>query len=68
MGRLTEILLSTLGADATVVEGHYPSSIATFLVPRKRFAETAKALKKGYALLAAEWATDETLFERGFGI
>ena len=37
-------------------------------MPRKRFAEAAKALKKEYALLAAEWATDETAFGRGFGI
>ena len=68
MGKLTETLLSLLGADAKEVEGQYPSSIATFLVPRKRFAEAAKALKKEYGLLAAEWATDETLFGRGFGI
>jgi Ni,Fe-hydrogenase III large subunit/Ni,Fe-hydrogenase III component G len=37
-------------------------------VPRERFAEAAKALKKAYALLAAEWAADETPFGRGFGI
>jgi Ni,Fe-hydrogenase III large subunit/Ni,Fe-hydrogenase III component G len=68
MGRLKETIESTFGTDAKEIEGHYPSSIATFLVPRKRFVEAAKALKKEYGLLAAEWATDETLFERGFGI
>jgi len=50
------------------VEGQFPLSVPTFLVPRKRFAEAAKALKKEYALLAAEWASDETTFGRGFGI
>ncbi|MHB8844230.1 MAG: hydrogenase large subunit [Nitrospirota bacterium] len=68
MGRLKDIVSATLGEDATEVEGQCPSSVATFLVPRKRFAEAAKALKKGYALLAGEWATDETPFGRGFGI
>src|SRR5512139_1511522 len=68
MGKLTETLLSSMGAEAKEVEGQYPSSIATVLVPRERFAEAAKALKKEYGLLAAEWAADETLFNRGFGI
>ncbi len=68
MAKLKELILSKFGPDAKAVEGQYPSSVAMFLVPRERFAEAAKALKKEYALLAAEWAADETAFERGFGI
>ena len=68
MSKLKETIQSVFGAEAQPVEGQYPSDVATFLVPRARFAEAAKALKKEYALLAAEWATDETSFGRGFGI
>jgi Ni,Fe-hydrogenase III large subunit/Ni,Fe-hydrogenase III component G len=68
MGRLKETLLATLGTDAKEISSQNPPSVPAVLVPRKRFAEAAKALKKEYALLAAEWATDETLFGRGFGI
>jgi Ni,Fe-hydrogenase III large subunit/Ni,Fe-hydrogenase III component G len=68
MSKLKDTILSTFGADAKQLEGQYPSSVAAFLVPRERFAEAAKTLKKEYALLAAEWAADETFFDRGFGI
>ena len=68
MSKLKETILSTFGADAKQDDGQHPSSVATILVPRERFAEAAKALKKEYALLAAEWATDESPFGRGFGI
>jgi Ni,Fe-hydrogenase III large subunit/Ni,Fe-hydrogenase III component G len=68
MSKLKETILSTFAADAKQDEGQHPSSVATVLVPRERFAEAAKALKKEYALLAAEWATDESPFGRGFGI
>ena len=68
MGNLKEIIRSAFGADAKEDEGQHPSAVASLIVPRDRFAEAARALKKGYALLAAEWATDETAFNRGFGI
>ena len=68
MSKLKETILSIFGADAKQDEGQYPSSVAAVLVPRERFAEAAKALKKAYALLAAEWATDESRFGRGYGI
>ena len=68
MSKLKETILSTFGADARQDEGQHPSSVATVLVPRERFAEAAKVLKKEYALLAAEWVTDESPFGRGFGI
>jgi len=68
MSKLKDTILSEFGAEAKPVAGHYPSSVSMVLLPRERFAAAAKALKKQYALLAAEWAADETLFGRGFGI
>jgi len=68
MSRLQNIVMAALGADATVDDTLQPFSVISLSVPRTRFAEAAKALKKEYALLAAEWATDETLLGRGFGI
>jgi len=68
MSRLEQIVRAALGPDAIRDDSLFPSSLSMLVVPRVRFAETAKALKKEYALLAAEWATDETHFDRGFGI
>jgi Ni,Fe-hydrogenase III large subunit/Ni,Fe-hydrogenase III component G len=68
MSRLKEIILAKFGQEAKPLEGLRPSTVAFLEVPRNRFAEAAKALKKEYALLAAEWAADETPFGRGFGI
>jgi len=68
MSKLKDVIKTTFNADAKEEGGIFPSSVASFIVPRERFAEAAKVLKKEYALLAAEWATDETAFGRGFGI
>ena len=68
MDNLNEIILTTFGPDAKQVAGQQPLSVATLLVPSERFAEAAKALKLEGAALAAEWAADETLFGRGFGV
>jgi Ni,Fe-hydrogenase III large subunit/Ni,Fe-hydrogenase III component G len=68
MSKLKDTLLSTFGPDAKPTEGQFPLSVTAIIIPRQRFAEAAKVLRKEYALLAAEWATDETVFGRGFGI
>ncbi len=68
MAKLKDTIISLFGADATEDSNLSPSAVSSFVVPRQRFADAAKVLKKEYALLAAEWATDETLFNRGFGI
>lgn len=68
MIRLKTIVMNMLGADATEDETLAPSTVMSLIVPPARFAETAKLLKQEYALLAAEWAADETPFGRGFGI
>ncbi len=60
--------MNLLGPDAKEDDTLAPSTVMCLTVPRARFAEVAKALKREYALLAAEWASDETRFGRGFGI
>jgi Ni,Fe-hydrogenase III large subunit/Ni,Fe-hydrogenase III component G len=68
MIRLKNIVMNVLGDDAKEDDSLAPSSVMSLVVPRTRFAEAARALKKEYALLAGEWAADETAFGRGFGI
>ncbi|HMK43194.1 MAG TPA: NADH-quinone oxidoreductase subunit C [Dissulfurispiraceae bacterium] len=68
MNRLLGILQKELDAPFDVAERVYPSDIPSCVVPRARFAEAARLLKRGHALLAAEWAADETVFGRGFGV
>ena len=60
--------MDLFGPDAREDDTLAPSSVMCVVVPRRRFAEAAKALKREYALLAAEWASDETPYGRGFGI
>ncbi|HLE41720.1 MAG TPA: NADH-quinone oxidoreductase subunit C [Nitrospirota bacterium] len=68
MSTLRDVITSLLGTKARQDQGQYPLSVPSYIVPREKFAEAAKALKMAYALLVAEWASDETLFGRGFGI
>jgi Ni,Fe-hydrogenase III large subunit/Ni,Fe-hydrogenase III component G len=60
--------MNVLGDDAKEDDSIAPSSVMSLIVPRKRFAETARVLKQEYALLAGEWAADETLMGRGFAV
>ena len=68
MIRLKNLVLNELGSDAREDDNLAPSSVSSLVVPRKRFADAARSLKKEYALLAAEWAADETAFGRGFSV
>ncbi len=69
MSMLIETLRKHLGDDFRPLEGHqHLKGVSSCSVPLEKFAEAARAMKKTYALLAAEWATDETAFGRGFGI
>ncbi|MEK6743672.1 MAG: NADH-quinone oxidoreductase subunit C [Nitrospirota bacterium] len=68
MIRLKSLVLNELGKDAREDDSLAPSSVSSLVVPRKRFADAARTLKKDYALLAAEWAADETPFGRGFAV
>ncbi len=68
MSILQNSLTAAFGTDVKFDESQCPSSVTSCVVPREKFAEAAKIMKKAYALLAAEWATDETLFGRGFSV
>ncbi len=68
MIRLKNLVMNVLGEDAKEDDSIAPSSVMSLVVPRKRFAETARVLKQEYALLAGEWAADETLMGRGFAV
>jgi Ni,Fe-hydrogenase III large subunit/Ni,Fe-hydrogenase III component G len=68
MSALADALSSALGTDAEFDRSPHPSSVIRCTVPREKFAEAAGILKKAYALLAAEWAADETLLGRGFSV
>ncbi|PKL52608.1 MAG: hypothetical protein CVV37_00370 [Nitrospira bacterium HGW-Nitrospira-1] len=69
MSILKKAIISSLGKAVQFIEAYqYPVSVHYCAVPREKFTDAAKAMKNEYALLAAEWATDETLFGRGYGI
>lgn len=68
MKTLLEILKAELDAPVTDVAGTYPVSVPACSIPRERFAEAARLMKRAGALLAAEWVSDETLLSRGFGV
>jgi len=61
MSLLKDAIISAIGEDARFSENYqYPSSVVFCTVPKARFADAAKTMKKAYALLAAEWASEET--------
>lgn len=61
MSLLKDAIIAALGEDAGFREDYqYPVSVAFCTVPKERFAEAAKAMKKTYAFLSAEWAAEET--------
>lgn len=69
MSMLRDALRIDLGPDFPFIEDRqYPESTSFCVVPREKFRDTARAMKNVYALLAAEWAADETSSGRGFGI
>src|SRR3990172_12843920 len=68
MDSLSNIIITLLGTDAVRDECHYPDTVPSFMVPRERFIEAARGMKKAGARLVAEWATDEVNYNRGFGI
>jgi len=68
MDSLSNIIITLLGTDAVRDECHYPDTVPSFMVPRERFIEAARGMKKAGARLVAEWATDEGKYNRGFGI
>lgn len=68
MSRLRERITTQLGAAAELTDSLRPTDIPLFRVPREQFNEAARTMKYAAARLVAEWATDETLFGRGFAV
>lgn len=84
MSMLSDALTAALGADLRpgirpdirpgarpdirFETGQRPLSVVCCTLPKEKFAEAARILKKAYALLAAEWAVDETPFGKGFAV
>lgn len=69
MSMLKDAITSQLGENVSFAVGYQqPARVVFCIVPQEKFVDAAKAMKKVYALLAAEWATDETPFGRGYGI
>lgn len=66
--RLRDAVASALGPDAVFDEIASPSTLYSCTVPREKFGDAARAVKKAYGLLAAEWVSDETAFGRGFSV
>lgn len=61
MSLLKDALAAALGGDAPFREEYqFPETVAFCTVPKEKFAEAARAMKKAYAFLAAEWANEET--------
>jgi len=68
MSTLRARLASQPGTDAILLECGVPAETPLFRVPREQFNEAARTMKYAEARLVAEWASDETLLGRGFGI
>jgi Ni,Fe-hydrogenase III large subunit/Ni,Fe-hydrogenase III component G len=68
MSVLRDRITTQLGTAAVPVDGLCPADVPVFRVPREQFYEAARTMKYAEARLVAEWAADETIFERGFGI
>lgn len=68
MSRLLNILAQELDAPHQLMLGTFPASVPTCIIPRERFAEAARLLKRAHAMLAGEWTVDETRFGAGFSV
>jgi Ni,Fe-hydrogenase III large subunit/Ni,Fe-hydrogenase III component G len=68
MSKLKNLILSHFGEHAVMDGVQTPSSVASISLPRDGFAVAARIMTKNNALLAAEWASDETRFDGTFGI
>jgi len=68
MSRLFRLLKAAFGDKVRADARQFPAAVVACVLPRERFADAGKELKKAHALLVAEWATDETAFGRGYGV
>ena len=68
MNALREKMVDQFGTVACSGVGLFPVDIPMYCVPSAEFNEAARSMKYLDARLVAEWASDETLMGRGFGI
>lgn len=68
MIHLTKALTFKLGNALTFDNSLNPSQITYCSVPLGLFSDAAREMQNANAMLAAEWATDETLFGRGYSV
>jgi Ni,Fe-hydrogenase III large subunit/Ni,Fe-hydrogenase III component G len=69
MNKFLEILTAEFSVTPVILKGAYPTSIPVCEVPKEHFSNVAGILQQQRkALLAAEWAADETSLGRGFGV
>ncbi|MBI5971391.1 MAG: NADH-quinone oxidoreductase subunit C [Deltaproteobacteria bacterium] len=68
MPTLKDALISALGEDLKEYTLQRPSDVSAFIVPRMSFRAAAKVMLAQGARLAAEWATDDAAFKKGFSV
>jgi Ni,Fe-hydrogenase III large subunit/Ni,Fe-hydrogenase III component G len=68
MSILKSAILAAIGTEAKFDGRNYPASMDFCAVPRGKFIDAARAMKKANALLVAEWSADESPLGRGFGV
>jgi Ni,Fe-hydrogenase III large subunit/Ni,Fe-hydrogenase III component G len=68
MNALREKMIDQFGKAACPGAGLYPAEVSMYCLPRAEFNEAARSMNYTDARLVAEWASDETLLGRGFGI
>jgi len=68
MTTLFECIAAQMGDAAVLSDCAYPLDVPLLQIPCDQFREAARIMKSAGARLAAEWASDETLQMRGFGI
>jgi Ni,Fe-hydrogenase III large subunit/Ni,Fe-hydrogenase III component G len=68
MSVMVNAIITALGSNAGFYGDRVEAPVVSCVVPKEKFYDAARALKKADVMLVAEWATDESLFGRGFGI
>jgi Ni,Fe-hydrogenase III large subunit/Ni,Fe-hydrogenase III component G len=68
MREMFDALTTALGTDARFYGPNFQVPVLSCVVPKERFYDVARAMKKIDAMLTAEWATDESRLGKGYGV
>jgi len=68
MREMLKAITVALGTDVRFYGPNINGPMLPCVVPKEKFYDVARAMKKIDAMLAAEWAADESLLGKGFGI